>query len=109
MPAWILAALPAFESGFWLGQLGLRSRQRAKIRERLIWGRKPATQLPVIDGQLKKMAGHPTRNQQRVANYVVRAIRWFTNTKALEYLVLKEVRAKWPKGKRIDPHIRVIV
>jgi hypothetical protein len=107
MAAWILVALQAFESGFWLGQVGYRRRQRAKVRARLVWGRQPSTRLPVIDEHLRKTVGTPTRAQTRVANGIVNALRWITHTRAVELVVLKAVRGRWPKGTRLDAHVKL--
>jgi len=105
MTAWILIALQAFESGFWIGQVGWKRRQRAKVRARLVWGRHPATRLPVIDEQLRKTVGTPTTTQTRVANGIVHAAQWLTHTRAFELVVLKAVRGRWPKGKRLNSHV----
>ena len=107
MTAWILVALQAFESGFWLGQVGYRRRQRAKVRARLVWGRQPSTRLPVIDEHLRKTVGTPTTTQTRVANGIVHAAQWLTHTRAFELVVLKAVRGRWPKGTRLDSHVKL--
>ena len=109
MAAWILIALQAFESGFWLGQVGYQRRQRAKVRARLVWGRLPSTKLPVIDEQLRKTVGTPTRTQTRVANGIVQAAQWLTHTRAFELVVLKAVRGRWPKGTRLDAQVKLSV
>ena len=107
MTAWILIALQAFESGFWLGQVGYQRRQRAKVRARLVWGRQPSTRLPVIDEQLRKIVGTPTTTQTRVANGIVRAAQWMTHTRAFELVVLKAVRGRWPKRPRLDSQVEL--
>ena len=107
MAAWILIALQAFESGFWLGQVGYQRRQRAKVRARLVWGRLPSTKLPVIDEQLRKTVGTPTTTQTRVANGIVHAARWLIHTQAFELVVLKAVRGRWPKRPRLDSHVKL--
>ena len=106
MAAWILIALQTFESGFWLGQVGYRRRQRAKVRARLVWGRLPSTSLPVIDEQLRKTVGSPTHAQTRVANGIVQAARWMIHTRAFELVVLKAVRGHWPNSTRLKAHMR---
>ena len=100
--------LEAFELGFALGQVGYRRRQRDRIRERLIWGRRPATALPVIDERLRQAAGVPTRAQMRIANGIVRAVRWFTHTRAFELVVLRAIRERWPIGKRLDSKVTLV-
>jgi hypothetical protein len=107
MTAWILIALQAFESGFWIGQVGYRRRQRERIRERLVWGRQPATTLPIIDDRLRKAAGLPTTTQTRVANYLVTLVRWAIQTRAFELVVLKSVREHWPNGRRLDVQMKL--
>jgi hypothetical protein len=107
MTAWILIALQAFEVGFWAGQAGYRRRQREKIRERLVWGRRPAIALPIIDEKLRKAAGIPTATQARVANYLVTLVRWTIQTRAFEFVVLKSVREHWPNGRRLDVQVRL--
>ena len=103
----ILLALQAFESGFWFGQVGYRRRHREKVRERLVWGRKPAITLPIIDDRLRKAAGIPTTTQTRVATYLVTLVRWASQTRAFELVVLKAVREHWPKGRRLDVQMRL--
>jgi hypothetical protein len=103
--AWIVLALQAFEVGFWLGQAGYRRRQRERVRERLVWGRRPATSLPVIDARLRMAAGVPTRAQTRVANGLVMAARWMTHTRAFELVVLRVTRDRWPVGKCLDSKV----
>jgi len=107
MTVWILIALQAFESGFWLGQVGYKRRQRAKVRERLVWGRPPSTRLPIIDEQLRKTVGTPTTTQTRVANGIVRAARWLIHTRAFELVVLNAVRGRWPKRPRFDSQVKL--
>ena len=106
MAAWLLIALQAFESGFWLGQVGYRRRQRAKVRARLVWGRQPSTRLPVIDEHLRKTVGTPTTTQIRVANGIVHVARWLIHTRAFELVVLKAVRGRWPNRPRLNAHVR---
>lgn len=107
MTAWILIALQAFESGFWIGQVGYRRRQRAKVRARLVWGRQSSTRLPVIDEHLRKTVGTPTRAQARVASGIVHTVRWITHTRAFELIILKTVRAYWPTGTRLDSQVKL--
>jgi hypothetical protein len=100
--------LEAFELGFLFGQAGYRRRHLERIRERLVWGRRPATTLPVIDERLRKAAGVPTRTQTRVANGIVRAARWLTYTRAFEFVVLRAIRDRWPIGKRLDSKVTLV-
>jgi len=109
MLASILVALQSFETGFWLGQVGYRRRQREKIRERLVWGRQPATALPIIDEKLRQAAGVPTRTQTRVANGIVAAVRWFAHTRAFELVVLRAIRDRWPVGKQLRTEVKLCV
>lgn len=94
--------------GFLFGQGGYRRRHLERIRERLVWGRRPATTLPVIDERLRKAAGVPTRTQTRVANGIVRAARWITHTRAFELAVLRATREYWPTGKRLDSKVTLV-
>lgn len=87
------------------GQAGSRRRQRERIRERLVWGRRPAITLPLIDERLRKAAGVPTRAQTRVADGVVGAARWITHTRAFELIVLRATRHRWPVGQRLDSKV----
>lgn len=100
--------LEAFEIGFLFGQAGFRWRQRERIRERLLWGRRPATTLPIIDDRLRKAAGVPTRTQTRVANGIVGAARWITHTRAFELVVLRATCERWPTGKRLDSKVNLV-
>jgi hypothetical protein len=94
--------------GFLFGRGGYRRRHLERIRERLVWGRRPATTLPVIDERLRKAAGVPTRTQTRVANGIVGAARWITHTRAFELVVLRATREHWPTGKRLDSKVTVV-
>jgi hypothetical protein len=102
----ILVALQAFESGWWFGQAGYRRRQRAQTRERLLWGRKPATPLPFVDARLRKAAGVPTKTQTRIAGLIVKLVQWAVQTRAFELLVLKSLRQRWP-GHRLDAEVKL--
>ncbi len=105
---WLAVLLEAFELGFLVGQAGYRRRQREQMRERLVWGRRPVTYLPIIDERLRKAAGVPTRTQARVAHGVVRAARWITRTRAFELAVLRATREHWPTGKRLDSKVTLV-
>jgi hypothetical protein len=99
----ILLTMQALESGLWV--LGWRRLQREKVRARLVWGGTQSTRLPVLDEQLRKSAGTPTRTQVRVADGIVKSTRWITHTRAFELVVLTAVRRRWPKAKGLDPHV----
>jgi hypothetical protein len=105
---WILVFLQALEVGFWFGQAGYRRRHRERIRERLVWGRQPATRLPFIDERLRKAAGVPTRLQTRVANGIVRAARWAAHTRAFELVILRAACERWPTGGRLDSKVNLV-
>ena len=109
MIASIFLALQAFEGGFWLGQVGWKRRQRERTHDQLVWGRRSPTKLFMIDDQLKKLAGTPTKTQARVANGVVKTAQWLTHTRAFELMVLKAVRERWPKGKQLNANIKLSV
>lgn len=100
--------LQALEIGLLFGQAGHGRRNRERIRERLVWGRRPATMLPVIDDRLAKMAGVPTRLQARVASGIVRAARWAAHTRAFELVILRATCKRWPTGKRLDSKITLV-
>ena len=73
-----------------------------------MWGRPPATRLPVIDDRLGKTAGVPTRLQTRVASGIVRAARWAAHTRAFELVVLRATVKRWPTGKRLDSKVTLV-
>jgi hypothetical protein len=100
--------LEAFEAGFLFGQTGFRGRQRRRAHELLLWGRRPAPPLPLIDERLRKAAGTPTRTHTLVADAIVRAARWTTNTRAFELLVLQAACKRWPAGKRLDSKVSLV-
>lgn len=105
----LLALLPSFELGYWLGLLGLRHRAREKTRAILLYGKPQATSIPVIDGKLKQWAGEPTRNQERVSRFAVGGIRKLVNTKAFEHLVTGGIRRAWPGHGQIDNEVRIVL
>jgi hypothetical protein len=104
---WIVLLLEAFEVGFLFGQRANRRRQRRRARELLVWGRRLATPLPLVDERLRKAVGTPTRTHTVVADGIVRAVRWTINTRAFELVVLQAACKRWPAGKRLDPKIRL--
>jgi hypothetical protein len=104
----ILLFLQALEFGLLFGQAGIGRRHRERVRERLVWGRAPATRLPVIDDRLGKTAGNATRLQTRVARGIVRAVRWAVHTRAFELVVLRATCERWPIGKRLDSKITLV-
>jgi hypothetical protein len=109
MLAPLLALLPSFELGYWLGMLGLRHRAREKTRALLLYGKPQATSIPVIDGRIRKWAGEPTKNQERVSRVAVRGIRAFINTKAFEHLITGGIRRIWPGHGQLDTEVRIVV
>ena len=108
MPLWLLWLIPAYEAGVWSTLFGLQGRSRTKVRQVLIHGAAVRKTLPFVDGQLRKAAGTPTKYQALVARGLVGTVRWFANTRAIEYAVLLGVRARWPgHGHAIDSKVRL--
>ena len=90
--------LQGFETGVFSTQLVTRwwSRQRD---ERTLLGETPVIALPVVDEQLRKHAGQPTRTQERIAQGLIKTARTLVRTKAFEHLITRAVvtaRAKDP-------------
>ena len=106
MPVWLLWLLPSFEAGFYSAVLAGKVRNRGKVRELLVHGKRPRKTLPVIDERLCKAAGTPTRAQAFVVRHLGDLVRWLANTRALEYVILLGLKRKWPKRKAIDSHVR---
>ncbi len=53
----------------------------------LIHGRIQPQRIPIVDSQLKQMAGHPTKFQRMVGERTVKFIRRAVNTRAFEHLM----------------------
>lgn len=107
MLAPLIALLPSFEMGFWLGCLNLRKRAKDKTQALLLYGRPQATAIPVVDAKLKNWAGTPTPNQARAARWIVAGSRKLVNTKAFEHAVTGGIRRAWPGHGKIDTDVRL--
>ncbi|MDT8069210.1 MAG: hypothetical protein ROO76_13675, partial [Terriglobia bacterium] len=109
MAPWLLWLLPSFEAGFWSALIAGKVRDRGKTRELLIYGSRTRTRLPLIDEQLRKAAGTPTKSQAFVVEHLVNFIRWAANTKAIEHLILLGIQRSWPRRKSIRSEVRLIL
>ena len=99
--------LPSYEAGFYSAVLAGKIRNRGKVRELLVHGRRPRTTLPLIDERLRKAAGTPTRVQAFTVRHLVGLIRWIVNTRAIEYALLIGLKRGWPKGQAIHSKVRL--
>jgi hypothetical protein len=107
MPLWLLWLLPSFEAGFWSALAAGKLRNRTRVRELLVHGTRPRTALPLIDEQLRKAAGIPTKSQAFLVRHTAILIRWLANTKAFEHCLLIGLKRIWTKGGAIDPNVRL--
>jgi len=107
VPIWLLWMLPSYEAGFWSALLAAKLRNRGKVRELLVYGKRPRTSLPLIDEWLRKGAGVPTRTQALTVKCGAAGIRWFANTKALEHLLLILLKGSWFGGRAISKEVNL--
>jgi len=109
MPVVLLWLLPVFEVGLSAFTfITLRGGNRSKVRDILIYGIAQPKSLPVIDTQIQKAAGAPTKSQAAIARWITRGARLAINTKAFEYAVLLGVKKRWAgQGRAIDPTVRL--
>jgi hypothetical protein len=80
-------------------------RNRGKVRELLVHGKRPRTTLPLVDERLRKAAGIPTKSEAFIARKLAELIRWLANTRALEYAILIGLKRSWPKGQAINSRV----
>jgi hypothetical protein len=107
MPVWLLWLLPSYEAGFYSAVVAVKIRNRGKVRELLLHGKRPRTTLPFIDERLRIAAGTTTKSQEFIARHSVVLIRWLANTRAIEYALLIALKRSWPKGQAIASTIRL--
>ena len=107
MPLWLLWLLPSFEAGFWSALAAGKLKDRGKVRELLLYGRRERTALPLIDERLRKAAGLPTRSQAFVARHIASLMRWMVNTRAMEFAILIGLKRSWPKGNPISSYVKL--
>jgi hypothetical protein len=105
MASWLLWLLPSFEAGFWSALLAGKLRDEGKTRELLVYGSRLRMHLPLIDERLRKVAGTPTKAQAFLVRHAAAFIRWLTNTRAIEHVLLIGLKRSWPKGQIIDSKI----
>ena len=106
MPFPFLWLLPSYEAGFYSAVIAGRIRNRGKVRELLVHGKRPRTTLPLIDERLRKTAGTPTRAQAFAVRHLVALVRWLANSRAIEYAILIGLKRSWPMGQAIHPKVR---
>ena len=106
MPFLFMWLLPSYEAGFYSAVLAGKIRNRGKVRELLVHGKRPRTTLPLIDERLRKAAGTSTRTQAFAVRQTVALIRWLVNTRAMEYALLISLKRAWPKGQAIHSKVR---
>ena len=106
MPFLFMWLLPSYEAGFYSAVLAGKIRNRGKVRELLVHGKRPRTTLPLIDERLRKAAGTSTRAQRFAVRQTVALIRWLVNTRAMEYALLISLKRAWPKGQAIHSKVR---
>ena len=80
-----------------------------KIENILITGNDRQINLPVIDSQIQKLTHSPTKNQQRIVTKVTSLIRYLSNTKVLEYVILWQIQKNWPGKKILDKEVTIII
>ena len=72
-----------------LGWGGLWWKLKANATKQiLIHGRIQPQHIPIVDGQIKHLAGHPTKIQRMVSERTVKFVRRAVNTRAFEFLML---------------------
>jgi hypothetical protein len=97
--------LPSYEAGLYSAVIAGRMRNRGKVRELLVHGKRPRTTLPLVDERLRKAAGIPTKSEAFIARKLAELIRWLANTRALEYAILIGLKRSWPKGQAINSRV----
>lgn len=68
-------------TGLWLKLKGDATRQI------LVHGRVQPQRIPIVDTQLKDLAGHPTKFQRAASKRVIKLARRIVNTRAFEHLI----------------------
>jgi len=76
----------------------------------LIHGRVQPQRIPIIDGQLKNLAGHPTKFQREASTRIVKLVRHAVNTRAFEYVTagLMNPKSSMRKQLKTPPIVRVL-
>ena len=68
------------------GGLWLKLKSDAQ-RQILIHGKPQPQRIPLLDGKLRDLAGHPSKVEQAVASRLVSGTRRVVNTRAFEYVI----------------------
>lgn len=100
-------ALQGAELGLWAGLY--YKTKHVLTQNILIHGRRQATKLPIIDGQLKKYAGSPTSTTKIIAQRMVTFARKAVNTKAFEHVVTGMANSQSPMRKRLVKKTPLII
>jgi hypothetical protein len=68
--------------------------KRDKARQILLFGSFQPTKIPILDHQLDKLAGSPTKTQRALSERLVKVTRKLVNTKAFEHAVTAIVNTR---------------
>lgn len=76
----------------------------------LIFGHGQPQTIPIVDKQLKHLAGHPTKFQRAASERIIKLARRVVNTRAFEHVVAGVLNTKSPMRKHFKqpPLVRVI-
>ena len=78
-------------------------------RDILINGRSQPQRIPIVDSQLRKLAGHPSKTEQAIASRLVSGLRKIINTRAFEYLVYGAVNRRSKLHRLVKKQNKVVI
>jgi hypothetical protein len=104
---WLGIAASIMEIAGWLTIL--RMWLMRKRRDILLFGKRQPKAIPVLDDQLKKIAGKPNKAQRLASTGVVKGARAFVQTRAFEHLVQAVVNHKSRLHKKQREEVSIAV
>jgi hypothetical protein len=83
--------------------------RRDRTRQILIFGKFQPTEIPILDKQLEKWAGSPSKAQRFGVRRIVMVARKLVNTKAFEHIITALVNNKSEAYRRFKPSPLVLI
>lgn len=79
------------------------------VKQILIFGTPQPTRIPILDAQLERLAGCPSKSQRAVSGRIVKVTRKLVNTKAFEHIITSLVNTKSEMHKKLQssPIVRI--
>ena len=76
-------------------------------RQILVHGTMQAQRIPVVDNQMKKLAGYPTDFERKSAEKLTKLVRGVANTQAFQHLLTGVCNSRSPLRKHLRTPVKV--